>query len=289
MHPASKDPPMNETNPPGKAEFMATVAARSSHGLRGDYSRMRDDYTVEQDYSRYSPGHQQVWQRLYARQHELLPGRACSAFLSALESLDFGDAIPSFDAVNERLHAATRWKLVPVPGLLPDEVFFGHLARRQFPVTVWIREPEEFDYIVEPDIFHDFFGHVPMLFDAQIADYLQAYGLGGLKAQQLGGLKYLARLYWYTIEFGLIAEAGGVRAYGAGILSSPGEIRHALESPQAHRERFDLIRVMQTKYLIDDFQKTYFIVDSFGQLFDETAPDFSLLYRALARLPELEP
>jgi len=273
----------------GRAAFLAEVAARSAHGLRGDYSRMREDYTVEQDYRRYSPAHQEVWRHLYARQHELLPGRACSAFASALARLDFGDAIPRFDAVNERLRAATRWILVPVPGLLPDDVFFGHLAQRQFPVTVWIREPEEFDYIVEPDLFHDFFGHVPMLFDPQIADYLQAYGLGGLKAKRLGGLKYLARLYWYTIEFGLIAEDGGVRAYGAGILSSPGEIRHAVDAPEVHRERFDLIRVMQTKYLIDDFQKVYFTVDSFGQLFEETAPDFSLLYRALERLPELEP
>ncbi|MCM5570348.1 phenylalanine 4-monooxygenase [Burkholderiaceae bacterium FT117] len=285
---------MNEPEDPAspavdRSGFLADVAARSTHGLRGDYSRMRADYTVEQRYELYTPAHQDVWRRLYARQHELLPGRACEAFASALARLDFADAIPRFDSVNQRLHAATRWRLVPVPGLLPDDVFFGHLAKRQFPVTVWIREPEEFDYIVEPDIFHDFFGHVPMLFDPQIADYLQAYGLGGLKAQRLGGLKYLARLYWYTIEFGLVAEAGGVRAYGAGILSSPGEIRHAVDAPEVHRERFDLIRVMQTKYLIDDFQKVYFVVDSFGQLFDETAPDFSLLYRALERLPELEP
>lgn len=275
--------------PGDRAGFLADVAARSAHGLRGDYSRMGEDYTVEQDYRLYTPAHQDVWRRLHARQLELLPERACAAFRSALARLDFGDAIPRFDAVNERLQAATGWRLVPVPGLLPDDVFFGHLAKRQFPVTVWIREPEEFDYIVEPDLFHDFFGHVPMLFDPQIADYLQAYGLGGMKASRLGGLKYLARLYWYTIEFGLIAEDGGVRAYGAGILSSPGEIRHAVDAEGVHRERFDLIRVMQTKYLIDDFQKVYFVVDSFGQLFEETAPDFSLLYRALERLPELDP
>jgi phenylalanine-4-hydroxylase len=272
-----------------KTEFLATVAARSSHGLRGNYASIHDDYTVEQDYSRYTEVHQDLWRRLYRRQRDLLDGRACSAFVSALAKLDFADYIPHFDAVNESLGAATRWRLVPVPGLLPDEAFFGHLAARRFPVTVWVREPEEFDYIAEPDIFHDFFGHVPMLFDPQIADYLQAYGAGGVKAQRLGALKYLARLYWYTIEFGLIAEPEGLRAYGAGVLSSPGEVHHALESTRVHRERFDLVRVMQTKYLIDDFQKTYFVVDSFGQLFEETAPDFSLLYRALERLPELEP
>jgi phenylalanine-4-hydroxylase len=270
-------------------DFFATVSARSAHPLRGDYSGIGADFAVEQRYDSYSPAHQDVWRRLYAQQAALMPGRACAAFESALTRLDFASGIPHFDAVNAKLHAATRWTLVPVPGLIPDEVFFGHLARRQFPVTVWIREPEEFDYIVEPDLFHDFFGHVPMLFDPVIADYLQAYGLGGTKAASLGGLKYLARLYWYTIEFGLIREAGGVRAYGAGILSSPGEVRFALDDPRPHRFPFDLVRVMQTRYLIDDFQKTYFVIDSFEQLFVETAPDFSLLYRALAKLPEIDP
>lgn len=270
-------------------DFFATVASRSAHPLRGNYTHAREDFTVDQDYASYGPQHQQVWQRLHARQLELLPQRASSAFIDSLRRLDFGAAIPRFDEVNERLQAATRWKLVAVPGLIPDETFFAHLAKRQFPVTVWIREPAEFDYIVEPDLFHDFFGHVPLLFDPVIADYLQAYGLGGQKAASLGGLTYLARLYWYTIEFGLIREADGVRAYGAGILSSPGEIRFAIEDPRPHRLNFDLVRVMQTRYLIDDFQKSYFVVDSFEQLFRETAPDFSLLYRALKKLPEIAP
>jgi phenylalanine-4-hydroxylase len=262
-----------------------------SKGLRGDYSRMAPDYTVRQDYAAYTEVHQDTWRRLYQRQRELVSGRACSAYLKALdvlETLRYGDAIPRFDQVNEKLTAATRWTLAPVPGLLPDEVFFSHLAQRRFPTTVWIREPEEFDYIVEPDLFHDFFGHVPMIFDPTIADYLQAYGEGGLKAARLGSLKYLARLYWYTIEFGLVHEGGHARAYGAGILSSPAELRHSVEADSSRRLEFDLIRVMQTRYLIDDFQKTYFVIDSFGQLFRETAPDFSLLYRALERLPELE-
>ncbi len=262
-----------------------------SKGLRGDYSRMAPDYTVRQDYAAYTEAHQDTWRRLYQRQRELVSGRACSAYLKALdvlETLRYGDAIPRFDQVNEKLAAATRWTLAPVPGLLPDEVFFSHLAQRRFPTTVWIREPEEFDYIVEPDLFHDFFGHVPMIFDPTIADYLQAYGEGGLKAARLGSLKYLARLYWYTIEFGLVHEGGHARAYGAGILSSPAELRHSVEADGSRRLEFDLIRVMQTRYLIDDFQKTYFVIDSFGQLFRETAPDFSLLYRALERLPDLE-
>jgi len=260
-------------------------------GLRGDYSRMGLDYTVHQEYSAYTDVHQDTWRRLYARQRELVPTRACAAYLRALDELEtlrYGDSIPRFDQVNEKLQAATRWELVPVPGLLPDDVFFSHLARRRFPTTVWIRDPEEFDYIVEPDLFHDFFGHVPMIFSPAIADYLQAYGEGGMKAARLGGLKYLARLYWYTIEFGLVREAGHPRAYGAGILSSPAELRFSVDAEGPHRISFDLIRAMQTRYLIDDFQKTYFVIQSFGQLFEETAPDFSLLYRALERLPELE-
>ena len=269
------------------------LTGRVGHGkgLRGDYSRMRPDYTVEQEYSAYTEVHQDTWRRLYARQRELVPGRACEAYLKALEALEtlrFGEAIPRFAQVNQKLAAATGWSLVPVPGLLPDETFFSHLAQRRFPTTVWIREPEEFDYIVEPDLFHDFFGHVPMIFSPTIAEYLQAYGEGGLKAARLGSLKYLARLYWYTIEFGLVHEGDHPRAYGAGILSSPAELRHSVDAEGSHRIAFDLIRVMQTRYLIDDFQKTYFVIDSFGQLFRETAPDFSLLYRALERLPELE-
>jgi long-chain acyl-CoA synthetase len=274
-------------------DFFATVASRSAHALRGDYAGAAADFSVVQQYDLYTEAQQDVWRRLHERQLKLVVDRACGAFLDALQMLDFGDAIPRMSQVNERLYRATRWTLVPVPGLIPDEIFFDHLARRQFPVTVWIREPEEFDYIAEPDIFHDFFGHVPMLFNPVIADYLQAYGLGGRKAASLGGLKYLARLYWYTIEFGLIRESdrdsGSLRAYGAGILSSPGEIRFAIEDPRPHRFDFDLVRVMQTRYLIDDFQKTYFVVNSFDQLFQETAPDFSLLYRALKRLPELAP
>ena len=273
----------------GQSDFLAAVASRSSHGLRGNYDGAGGDYTIRQDYDAYSERDHDTWRRLHARQCELLPGRACGEFVRALTALDFADAIPRFDAVNEKLAQASGWHLAAVPGLLPDEVFFGHLASRRFPVTVWIRKPEEFDYIVEPDVFHDFFGHVPMLFDRRIGDYLQAYGEGGLKAQRLGALKYLARLYWYTIEFGLIREAGNVRAYGAGILSSPGELVHAIESDVPVRRRFDLIEAMQTTYLIDDFQKRYFVIDSFEQLFEETAPDFSLLYRALERMPELEP
>jgi phenylalanine-4-hydroxylase len=260
---------------------------QTSHGLRGDYSRMRADYTIEQDYGAYTDAHQDRWRRLYRRQIELVPGRACDEYVDALGSLDYAAGIPRFEIVNRQLAAATRWTLVAVPGLVPDLVFFEHLAGRRFPVTWWIRDEDEFDYIVEPDVFHDFFGHVPMLFDPVFADYMQAYGRGGIKAHRLGALRWLARLYWYTVEFGLIRSPKGLRNYGAGILSSPSEIDYAITSPKPRRIAFDLRRIMRSLYRIDSFQETYFVIDGFEQLFEATRPDFAPLYRELATLPDL--
>jgi phenylalanine-4-hydroxylase len=254
----------------------------STHGLRGDYRDMRPDYTVTQDYGAYRDSDQDRWRRLYARQIRLVQGRACPEFLRVIETLGYEQGIPRFDEVNERLGRATGWEVVAVPGLLPEHVFFGHLAARRFPVTVWLREESEFDYIVEPDVFHDFFGHAPLLFDPVFADYMQAYGRGGQKADGLHALEYLARLYWYTVEFGLVRTSAGLRIYGAGILSSPAEVSYALSSPEPRRIGFDLKRVMRTRYKIDSFQQTYFVIDDFGQLFRETAPDFTALYAEIA-------
>ena len=263
------------------------MTGETGHALRGDYARMRPDYTVDQEWGAYTPRQHDLWRRLYARQAALVPHYACEEFRATLATLDYGAGIPRFDAINAKLAPATRWRLVAVPGLVPDLVFFEHLANRRFPVTRWIREEAEFDYIVEPDVFHDFFGHVPMLFDGVFADYMQAYGKGGLKAEGLGALKWLARLYWYTVEFGLVRSAAGLRVYGAGILSSPSEIDHAVRSPAPRRLAFDLVRVMRSLYRIDAFQETYFVIESFDQLFEATRPDFVPLYRSLATLPEL--
>jgi len=196
--------------------------------------------------------------------------------------------IPRFDELSETLYRQTRWEVVAVPGLIPEEAFFALLATRKFPVTGWLRKPEEFDYIVEPDVFHDLFGHVPLLFNPVFADYMQAYGAGGLKASRLDACELLARLYWYTVEFGLIQTPQGVRAYGAGILSSAGELRHSVQSAEPRRVGFDLERIMRTRYKIDSYQATYFVIDSFQQLFDATAPDFTPIYRAVRKLPEIE-
>lgn len=264
-----------------------TNHGQTSHGLRGDYSRMAADYTVDQDHAAYTEAEHDRWRRLYRRQIELVDGRACDEYVRALRSLEYEAGIPRFEAVNRKLGAASRWRLVAVPGLVPDLVFFEHLASRRFPVTRWIREEDEFDYIVEPDVFHDFFGHVPMLFDPVFADYMEAYGRGGRKAEGLGALAWLARLYWYTVEFGLVRAASGLRAYGAGILSSPGEVEYAVRSPRPRRVAFELRRVMRSRYRIDAYQETYFVIDGFQQLFDATRPDFAPLYRELAVLPDL--
>ncbi len=257
------------------------MAGQTDHALRGNYEGMRADYTVDQDWSAYSASEHDLWKRLYARQSALVPKYACDEFIDILGSLNFSAGIPKFDEINAKLFPATRWTLVAVPGLLPDDVFFNHLAHRRFPVTVWLRKPEEFDYIVEPDIFHDFFGHVPLLFNPVFADYLEAYGKGGVKAKGLDALDYLARLYWYTVEFGLIRTTKGLRTYGAGILSSGGELPYCIENAKPHRIRFDLMRVMQSNYKIDTFQETYFVIDSFQELFEATAPDFTPYYQTL--------
>ena len=262
------------------------VYGASERPPRGDYSRACDDYTCAQDWGAYTAQDHDTYHRLYERQSAQLPGLASQAFIDALPSLGAKERIPRFDDVNERLTRATGWQLVAVPGLIPEVPFFQLLAERKFPVTDWIRKPEEFDYIVEPDVFHDLFGHVPLLFNPVFADYVQRYGEGGLKAARLGACEMLSRLYWYTIEFGLIREGGALRAYGAGILSSAGELPYAVRSPEPRRRPLELLRTMRTRYKIDSYQQTYFVIDSYQELFDLTAQDFAPLYAQLQGLPE---
>ncbi|MGQ0675320.1 MAG: phenylalanine 4-monooxygenase [Rhodospirillales bacterium] len=248
------------------------------------------DYRIEQDWEAYAPAQHAVWRTLFQRQREILRGRACAEFVAGIESLGVAaQSIPDFRRLNDSLDRATRWSVVAVPGLVPDAVFFEHLANRRFPSTCFIRRPDQLDYLQEPDVFHDIFGHVPMLMNPVFADYMQAYGQGGLKALRLGSLHNLARLYWYTVEFGLIQNADGPRIYGSGIVSSKGESIYCLESSKPNRIAFDLMRVMRTKYKIDDFQPTYFVIDSFNQLFDATRPDFTPYYAQLMTMPDIEP
>ncbi|MEX2648253.1 MAG: phenylalanine 4-monooxygenase [Alphaproteobacteria bacterium] len=240
--------------------------------LRGDYGSMRPDYTVDQDWSAYSAADHETWRLLLRRQMRLLPGHACAAFADGVAALGLTDRIPRFDEASAILERATGWRIVAVPGLLPDAQFFEHLAGRRFPVTVWMRRRDEIDYLVEPDLFHDFFGHVPLLLDPVFADFLHAYGTRGRVAAG-AALRRLARLYWYTVEFGLLATPAGLKAFGAGLLSSRSELVHAVTDPRPLRVRFDARRVMSTDYRIDRFQETYFVLDGFDELYATLSED----------------
>ena len=243
-----------------------------------------DDYVIDQNWKAYTADEHAVWDYLYRRQVDILKDRADPAMLRGLETLNLNrGGIPNFSEINVELKARTGFEVVAVPGLVPDEVFFNHLANRRFPAGQFIRTRAQLDYLQEPDIFHDVFGHVPLLTDPVFADYMEAYGKGGLRAMQFGRLKNLAALYWYTVEFGLIETPKGVRIYGAGISSSKDESIFALDDPSPNRIRFDLERVMRTNYRIDDFQQTYFVIRSYDDLFRATVDtDFAPLYGRLA-------
>jgi len=269
---------------------LPTAPAAKPVNLRGDYSAAGADYVVEQPWSAYTADQHALWSRLLERQLALVKRYAAPQVVAGLSRLSLDARIPRFADASRVLRRATGWQIVAVPGLIPEAQFFAHLADRHFPVTVWLRTPEEIDYLAEPDVFHDFFGHVPLLCDPVFADFVQAYGVAGRKAAALGGLKMLARLYWYCVEFGLIKSGSELKVYGAGILSSAGETAYSIEDPRPRRIEFDLERVMRTEYLIDAYQKTYFVVDSFEQLFHSAySRDFAPIYRAHADSPCLAP
>lgn len=241
------------------------------------------DFTIKQMWNKYTDEEHAVWDLLYARQAEILKGRTTQEFMNGLEKLTLSNGgIPNLEDLNPKLKALTGWTVVMVPHLVPDDVFFEHLANKRFPAGRFIRKREQLDYLQEPDIFHDIFGHVPLLTHPVFADYMQAYGQGGLRSLKYNALPNLARLYWYTVEFGLINTPEGLRHYGAGIVSSYGEVQYSLEDPSPHHIGFDLMRVMRTNYKIDDYQDCYFVIDSFEELFEATQQDFAPLYEGLS-------
>ncbi|MDI1294660.1 MAG: phenylalanine 4-monooxygenase [bacterium] len=254
-------------------------------------AHVAEDWTIPQDWDGYSAADHAMWDHLFARQAAMLPGRVVPEYLAGLDMLRMDrPGIPNFEALSERLMAATGWQVVAVPGLVPDRVFFEHLAHRRFVAGRFIRTPEQIDYLEEPDVFHDVFGHVPLLANPAFANYMQAYGQGGLRADGLGAIDRLARLYWYTVEFGLIAGDDGLKLYGAGIVSSHAESIFALEDTSPHRLGFDIRRLMRTRYKIDDFQQSYFVIDSFEDLLRQTIEtDFAPLYTTLESEPDLAP
>ena len=255
-------------------------------------------YEIEQNWSRYSDEAHAIWRFLFERQQRLLIGRACREYLEGLAGLGVAPTsqargprahagIPDFRRLSDILDRATGWHIAAVRVSSRTMCFSLFLAERRFPSTCFIRRRDQLDYLQEPDVFHDIYGHVPLLMNPVFADYMQAYGQAGLKALRLGYLRQLARLYWYTVEFGLIATQEGLRIYGSGILSSAGKSIYCLDDPRPRRVRFDLRRVMRTQYRIDRYQETYFVIDNFDQLFAATRPDFAPIYPWIARLPEI--
>jgi phenylalanine-4-hydroxylase len=253
-------------------------------------ARRNPDFTIDQDWASYSRAEHDRWDRLFRRSQTVLRERACDEFLAAMDTLKLSEAgIPDMAKLSDRLEQITGWRVVPVVELVPDDVFFNHLANRRFPAGAFIRPESQMDYLQEPDIFHDVFGHVPLLANPVFADFMQAYGKGGQRALDLGCLKNLARLYWYTVEFGLIRAAKGLRIFGAGIMSSMTESVFALDDASPHRVAFNLERVMRTNYIIDDFQRTYFVVDSFQSLLDDCYRDFGPIYGWIGTAADIEP
>jgi phenylalanine-4-hydroxylase len=247
------------------------------------------DWTIPQHWSGYAAEEHAIWNRLFVRQVAQLEDRVVPAFKSGVAALGLtANGIPRFEDLNERLRALTGWTVVPVPGIVPEEIFFHHLANRQFVAGRFIRTAAQLDYLEEPDVFHDVFGHVPLLADPAYAQYIQAYGEAGVRAGQGPVLGKLARLYWYTVEFGLMRAGDRLQLFGAGIVSSNGESQHALDSPEPLRIGFDVLRTMRTDYRIDAFQKNYFVIESFEDLVRLTADaDFTDIYKELARLPTI--
>lgn len=249
-----------------------------------------EDWTIPQDWESYTPQDHAVWDELFARQAAMLPNRAVKEYMNGLDVLRMTrPGIPNFEELSERLMKRTGWQVVAVPGLVPDRMFFEHLANRRFVAGRFIRRPDQLDYLQEPDVFHDVFGHVPLLAHPVFGDYMQAYGEGGLRAADLGAIENLARLYWYTVEFGLIRQGQDLKIFGAGILSSYGESLFALDDPSPNRIAFDLKRLMRTKYRIDDYQQSYFVIDSFDDLLRQTIEmDFAPLYEELRQQDDIE-
>jgi phenylalanine-4-hydroxylase len=266
--------------------------AKVKHGLAAGRAAapQRADWTIDQGWDNYTPEQHAVWKTLYERQTQLLPGLACDDFVEGMRQLPMSaDEIPNFEKLSETLMRRTGWQIVAVAGLVPDDVFFEHLANRRFPAGNFIRGAHELDYLEEPDVFHDVFGHVPMLMHPVMADFIQAYGQGGLRAQQLGKLTQLERVYWYTVEFGLVQQKEGLRIYGAGIASSFSESTFSIQCDSPNRIAFDLERVMRTNYRIDDFQESYFVLDDLQDLLALAQTEFAPYYERLNSGPTYQP
>ena len=222
---------------------------------------------MNQEYDKYTENDHKVWSLLYDEQMKQLPNMATRAFMEGIKKVGFkSHEVPRFTEVNEALKNLTGWTVYVVPGYVDNYPFFSHLGRKEFPVTTWLRDMSKFEYIVEPDMFHDVFGHVPLLSEQFFCDFLEGMSEIGLKyIDNPSALELISRIYWFTVEFGLIKENGNLRIYGAGILSSPGESRFCL-SDDAVRFPYVVETILRTPYIKEKFQEKYFVLESYQQL-----------------------
>lgn len=249
------------------------------------------NWTMPQNWAAFTADQHATWRTLFDQQSTALDGYACRSFLDGLDILrQLKPGVPDFTELNALLKPASGWEVVAVPGWIPNEPFFEHLANKRFPAANFVRPPEQIAYSEEPDMFHDIFGHIPMLTDPAFSDFLVAYGEAGLRAEKLGASDYLGRLWLYTVEFGLVVEDGELRAFGGGLMSSFAETVSALTSDGPRRVWLDIERVMRTRYNFDEYQQTYFVVGGFEDLLRATEEtDFASIYRKIAGEPALEP
>ncbi|WP_144394505.1 phenylalanine 4-monooxygenase [Pleionea sediminis] len=237
----------------------------------------------------YTPIEDQTWKTLYDRQMEVIKNRACDEYMQGLDILGLSrDSIPQLPDVNRALKKATGWEVAAVPALIPFDEFFELLASKRFPAATFIRTPEELDYLQEPDIFHEIFGHCPLLTDPVFAKFVENYGKLGLHASKKERV-YLARLFWFTVEFGLIQKTEGLRIYGAGILSSIGETPYSLENAKPERKPFDLMTALRTPYRIDIYQSVYFVINSFHEIYGVMDVDLLNKINEAIELGDFEP
>jgi phenylalanine-4-hydroxylase len=236
--------------------------------FREKHPEIRADFTIDQHWERYGAPEHGVWRTLYERQAKVLPGRACGEFLDGLNQLKLvADRIPNFEEMSDDLERITGWRVVAVPSLVPDEIFFDHLANKRFPAGQFIRRPDQLDYIEEPDVFHDVFGHVPMHAHRVFAGFLEHYGRVCAAIEDAGVLEKLGRLFWYTVEFGLIRQGSEIKAYGSGVISSHGECQNVFSGGCAVRH-FSLDEILETPVKVDELQKVLFAVESFDQIYE---------------------
>ena len=222
-----------------------------------------------QEYDKYVAEDHEVWSILYSRMMEILPRYSSQAYLEGIQDVGLaGDRIPNFDECNAKLSVKTGWNIYVVPGLIDNKPFFEHLSNREFPSSTWLRKKSQLEYLEEPDMFHDIFGHVPLLANLHFANFLSE--LAGIALENIENdwaVEILSRLYWYTVEFGLIKEGDGLKVYGAGILSSSGETQYSIDSDIPVRMPYDVKKIFQTPYIKDKFQEQYFVIDSYEQLY----------------------